>query len=179
MATDEVVDKVRSLADQVAKREGCLLYDVEFVGGGRGRTLRVYIDKESGGVTVDDCSNVSRGLNLLLDVEDPIPGGAYNLEVSSPGLERTLRAPWQYRWALGKRVQLRANESLESLEPDWKGLKNRRQIEGRVADVQETQVTLETDLGELKVPFSMIDRSKVVFEIEKNEPKRQEPKKVK
>ena len=68
-------EKVERMAREVAEREGCEIYDVELVGGGGSRALRVFIDKADGaGVSIDDCSNVSRGLNLLLDVEDVIPG---------------------------------------------------------------------------------------------------------
>ena len=55
-----------------------MLYDLEFHDG-PARSLRVYIDKAPGGVSIDDCANVSRGLNLRLDVEDVIPGGHYDL----------------------------------------------------------------------------------------------------
>src|SRR5262245_53641529 len=75
------MEQSRLFAEEVAVREGCRLYDMEL----RDRTLRAFIDRTPGGVSVDDCANVSRGLNLRLDVEDAIPGGRYELEVSSPG----------------------------------------------------------------------------------------------
>ena len=70
------LEKVEKLAQEVAEREGCILYDVENSGSGKGRILRIYIDKE-GGVGIEDCSNVSKGLNLMLDVEDIVPGAMY------------------------------------------------------------------------------------------------------
>src|SRR5215207_7977736 len=100
--TSDFISRIKDLAEPVAQREGCEIYDIEWVSGhrGKGRVLRVYIDKV-GGVNVDDCSNVSRGLNLILDVDDAIPGSGYSLEVSSPGLERTLRESRHFSAAIG------------------------------------------------------------------------------
>src|SRR5262249_32900721 len=100
------MERVRKLAEEVAIREGCRLYDLEFAGGPH-RTLRVFIEKDDGGASLEDCVNVSRGLNLMLDVEDPIPGGRYELEVSTPGLERKLTQLWHFEKAIGEFVQLR------------------------------------------------------------------------
>jgi ribosome maturation factor RimP len=99
MISETSLQKIEILANDVALREGVKIYDIEFSGGAQGRILRIYIDKE-GGVGVDDCANVSRGLNLLLDVEDPIPGGKYVLEVSSPGLDRVLKKNWHFEQAV-------------------------------------------------------------------------------
>lgn len=87
---DDFLTRVRALAREVCEREECELYHVEFVSGPNGRILRVYIDRPQGDVSLEHCSQVSRGLNLLLDVEDIVPGGHYDLEVSSPGIERKL-----------------------------------------------------------------------------------------
>jgi ribosome maturation factor RimP len=108
-------DKLTHLASEIAQREGCELYDLEVVGGGGNRVVRITIDREPG-VSIDDCANVSRGLNLILDVEDLIPGGAYQLEVSSPGIERALRTPRHYQRAIGQRVQVKCFETLGSLK---------------------------------------------------------------
>ena len=106
MLTESQLEQIRQFAEEVAIREGCLLYDLEYRDG-PGRLLRVFIDKEGEGVGVNDCVNVSRGLNLRLDVEDIIPGGAYELEVSSPGLDRKLTQSWHYDKAIGKTVQVK------------------------------------------------------------------------
>jgi ribosome maturation factor RimP len=105
--------KLMEHADQIARRENCFLYDLEMPGSGQGRTLRVFIDKDGEeGVSIDDCQKVSQGLNLLLDVEDLVPGGAYNLEVSSPGLERRLRQAWHFQKALGETIVIQLNRGL-------------------------------------------------------------------
>ncbi len=108
--SEGALEKIKSLAAEVSQREGCILYDLEIVGSAQNRVLRVYIDEDSNGVAVDQCANVSRGLSLLLDVEDLIPGGAYELEVSSPGVERPLTQLWHYEKALGETIRVRTKE---------------------------------------------------------------------
>lgn len=158
------------MAEEVAAREGCYLYDIEFVGTGKGRTLRVYIDKEGeGGVSIDDCSNVSRGLNLLLDVEDIVPGGAYSLEVSSPGLERVLKEPRHYEKALGKKISVRTFAPLAQFNEDFAQLLGKaKQVQGVLKSFDEKglRVEIETDdsSAEVFVPLESVTKAHVVFE---------------
>lgn len=97
---------------------------------GRVSTLRVYIDSEQG-ITVDDCVEVSRQVGSVLDVEDPI-SMAYNLEVSSPGLDRPLFTPEHYRRFIGKEVQLILRQSMQ----------RRRKWRGIIQNVDEETVSL-------------------------------------
>ena len=83
--TEELVEK---LLEPIAEAHGVRIYDVEYVKEGQEYYLRAYIDKD-GGVTIDDCVDVSHDLSDALDAADPI-SEAYTLEVSSPGLGRTL-----------------------------------------------------------------------------------------
>jgi ribosome maturation factor RimP len=145
------MDQVRKLAEEVALREGCRLYDLEISGG---RTLRVYIEKLSGGASLDDCVNVSRGLNLMLDVEDPIPGGRYELEVSTPGLERKLTQLWHFEKAIGERVRLSCTPS-ESIPAS---------LEGTVKSVEGEKITIENNKGSFVVEFPQILKAKQLFE---------------
>ena len=93
MALD--VERVREIADRVAASSGLEVVEVEFLGGGKARMLRVFLDKPAAGVdplagvTHEDCANFSREFGTILDVEDVMPG-SYTLEVSSPGLDRKL-----------------------------------------------------------------------------------------
>ncbi len=64
----EAIEKIKKLAQEVSDREGCVLYDIEFVGAGQHRTLRVLVDGKETQVTIQQCADVSRGLSLLLDV---------------------------------------------------------------------------------------------------------------
>ena len=78
-----VVEKVREIAERVGASEGVEVVDVQLLGGGNSRVLRIFIDKPQG-VTHADCEFMSHNAGAILDVEDVIPGGHYTLEVSSP-----------------------------------------------------------------------------------------------
>ncbi len=84
-----VVEKVREIAERVASREGMEIVDVQLLGGGGSRVLRIFIDKPQG-VSHADCEFISQNVGTILDVEDVVPGSGYTLEVSSPGVERKL-----------------------------------------------------------------------------------------
>ena len=104
----EVKAEVRHLALALAEEEGLELVDVETVPGGR-RTLRVLIDKP-GGVTVSDCARFSRRLSDCLDLNQTMPG-PYQLEVSSPGIERPLTSLDAMQRYAGRRVALATHEA--------------------------------------------------------------------
>jgi ribosome maturation factor RimP len=165
MLTTETWQKIENLAVQVVTREGCKFYDMDFSGGAAGRTLRIYIDKD-GGASLDDCANVSRGLNLLLDVEDPIPGGAYHLEVSTPGVERPLRKPWHFEQAIGSKIWMRLNRNLESLGLQGKRLGMQKQIAEVLHSVDSTGVYFEIENEKILIPFQAIEKAHVVFEFD-------------
>ncbi len=176
----EEFKKLKEHAEQVARRENCFLYDLEMPGQGQGRTLRVYIDKEGEeGVSIDDCSRVSQGLNLILDVEDLVPGGAYNLEVSSPGLERRLTQAWHYQKALGQKIQLQLNRGLGEFvsgrpPKDEKRKKLTATLTG-AAD-SDIQVKMDDSVKEeetpLTIPLQYVHKAKVVYSFETNHPKK-------
>lgn len=152
MLTDRQLEQIRQYAEEVALREGCLLYDLEFHEG-PGRVLRVYIDKDSGGVGIDDCANVSRGLNLRLDVEDVIPGGAYELEVSSPGLDRKLTQPWHFEKAIGKTVQLKYRTEDGST----------RSYEGRLVSADGKTLAFENSKGPFSLDLANVQKARVLI----------------
>jgi ribosome maturation factor RimP len=165
----KLMDHVRD----VAARENCLLYDLELVGVGRGRTLRVFIDKEGAeGVSIDDCSRVSRGLDLVLDVEDLVPGGSYHLEVSSPGLERQLRQPWHFEKVLGQTVLVHLSQGLgEFLSDVGPGFEKRKKLSGLLRQVSEQNIEvqlIEKQDQSFVIPFDKIQKARLVFNEEKN-----------
>lgn len=163
MLSEEKVEKIKTLAQDVCLREGCSLYDIEFTGSGRHRVLRIYIDSNGpDAVSVDHCANVSRGLSLQLDVEDVVPGGQYELEVSSPGLERQLREKWHFEKALGKTVSLAAHNP----PTGHKG----NHVKGVLSEVSDTAVRVNvSDTSIVEVEFSNIKKAQTVFEFIKNE----------
>ena len=103
--TQTVEQRVAPLAARIAAREGCELAHCEYVNDGGRWVLRLYIDRE-GGVTIADCTSVSRQMSAVLDVEDFVPH-AYSLEVSSPGLDRSLNTPDDYHRFSGESVRIR------------------------------------------------------------------------
>lgn len=166
------LEKVEKIAQEIAEREGCLLYDIEHSGAGKGRILRVFIDKENG-VGIEDCSNVSKGLNLRLDVEDVVPGSMYNLEVSTPGLDRHLKKPWHFEKVIGKKVYVQLSKSLGSLDATMdKGLFSMKKFEDVLKAVESDNLVFDIRSHKVKIPFTAIEKAKLVFEYKVNSKKK-------
>ncbi|WP_319379586.1 ribosome maturation factor RimP [Thiomicrorhabdus sp.] len=128
-------------------------WGIEYLPAGRHSTLRVYVDREDGGITVDDCADVSHQVSAILDVEDPI-SGAYNLEVSSPGMDRTLFRPEQYARYQGQTVQVRTAVAILG----------RKRFKGLMTSVAAELIEVEVD-GELyEIPFDVIEKANLVAE---------------
>lgn len=117
---------------------------------GASGVLRVYIDHPNG-ITLDDCELVSRQLSAALDVEDPIEG-QYDLEVSSPGLDRPLFTPAQIARHAGSRARFRLAAKLDG----------RRRFEGVILAVDQTAVHLEVDGETRALPLADIDGARLV-----------------
>ncbi len=144
---------LHSLLEPTVTGLGYELVGVEMVGAKGNRTLRVYIDTPAG-VRVEDCEAVSHQVSGVLDVEDPIEG-AYNLEVSSPGLDRPIFKAVDYDRFSGERIRLRL------LEPH----EGRRRIKGVLGGLDGEQVMVrDADGSELRVPLELIDRARLDLE---------------
>ncbi len=105
MSGNKRTDALQALLEPAVKAADCTLWGLEFVSQGRHSVLRLFIDSETG-ITLDDCEAVSRQVSAVLDVEDPIKT-EYNLEVSSPGLDRPLFTFDQFAQYVGEEVQVR------------------------------------------------------------------------
>ena len=105
MQNNEIVSKIERLINTILTEKSFELVDLEYKSEGKGKIVRVFIDKQ-GGVNMDDCSAVSRELSILLDVHDIIPS-SYNLEISSPGLTRQLKKPADFGKNIGKKLKLK------------------------------------------------------------------------
>ncbi|MGM9598833.1 MAG: ribosome maturation factor RimP [Faecousia sp.] len=101
----KITEQVWQFAEPLVKENGCSLWDVEYVREGGEWFLRLYIDKE-GGVDIDDCENVSRAVDPVLDEKDPIPE-SYRFEVCSAGLERQLKRPSDFERFMGEPILLK------------------------------------------------------------------------
>ena len=117
---------------------------------GRGAILRIFIDHEDG-ISVDDCAAVSHQVSGVLDVEDPIPG-EYNLEVSSPGMERPLFTLEQWARYTGEKAQVRL------LAP----VAGKRRFTAEIAGVEDEELLLKVEGEPLSVPFAQVDRANLV-----------------
>lgn len=128
----EQLDKIREIAERVAVGSGLELVEVELRGGGKARMLRITIDKP-GGVTHEDCANLSREVGTILDVEDAVPGGSYTLEVSSPGLDRKLIKVADYERFAGSVVKVLLREPVDG----------QKRFEGRLEGLHDGNIRVE------------------------------------
>lgn len=152
--------QMKELAKEICNQAGCELYDLEFSPGskGKGRKLLVYVEK-NGGVSLDDCERVSKGLSEVLDEKDLIPDGDYSLEVSSPGLERPLKEKWHFDAVIGQKIFV---HSAESMDPSAKV--PRYKANGTLESVAETEITIKVDGKNFVVPIKDIKKSNVIFD---------------
>lgn len=149
-----ILEKVTAIAERVAAREGLEIVEVELLGGGKSRVLRIFIDKP-GGVSHADCENVSHQVGTILDVEDTIPGGSYTLEVSSPGVERKLTKPADFERFAGQKAKLVLRQPLA----------NSRRLEGTLAGFANGQVRIELERGQLlSVPLDQVEKANLKFD---------------
>ncbi|HTP63939.1 MAG TPA: ribosome maturation factor RimP [Geobacteraceae bacterium] len=159
MARIDVVARVTELAEPLAASLGLELVEVEYRQEGGRMVLRLFIDRE-GGVTLDDCAAVSRELAEILDVEDFIHG-RYNLEVSSPGLDRPLKKPEDYERFAGRLVKIRTAELL----PDDAG-NMRKTFTGELLGLEGGVVRLKLKEGQSAgIPLEKVAKANLEFEI--------------
>ncbi|MBI2561211.1 MAG: ribosome maturation factor RimP [candidate division NC10 bacterium] len=152
--TAEIVDRVRSLAEPILADRGLELVDLEFRREGRGWTLRLYMDR-AGGVTLDDCQRVSQELGDHLDVADLIPY-SYNLEVSSPGLDRPLTRDADFLRFAGKAARITTSEAIQG----------QRNFHGRLAGLADGEVLLDlADGRQARIPRGLIARARLEIEL--------------
>jgi ribosome maturation factor RimP len=137
------LERIREIAERVGASRGLEIVEVEMLGGGNGRRLRIVIDRPPAeasdtagvahGVTHEDCANLSREVSTILDVEDVVPGGSYVLEVSSPGLDRKLARPADYQRFTGSRVKLTTRNPING----------NRHFEGRLESFHNGRLLLD------------------------------------
>ena len=131
MAQD--LQHVCEVVSRVAADLGLEVVEIDLRGGGKARMLRVVIDRVPGGVTHEDCANLSREAGTILDVEDAVPGGSYTLEVSSPGLDRKLVKAADFERFTGSRVKVMTRAPLDG----------NRFFEGRLEGFAGGRLTLD------------------------------------
>jgi ribosome maturation factor RimP len=172
MALD--VERVREIADRVAASSGLEVVEVEILGGGKARMLRVFLDKPAAGaeplsgVTHGDCANFSREFGTILDVEEVMPG-SYTLEVSSPGLDRRLIKPADFSRFTGSRLKLTTRQPVD----------NNRHFEGRLESFTNGRLTLDLSVAshnsrkkmgpaageKIEIDFANVEKANLVPEL--------------
>lgn len=146
----EVTQTLRALCQPIADELGVDIYDVERAGG----VVRISVD-QPGGIPMDLVTEATRRISRMLDEHDPI-SGSYTLEVSSPGLERNLRTPDHFRWAVGQLVSIRTRYAGDEA----------RRFRATVVEADDEGITVEPEDGgdRRRLTYPEIDRAKSVFE---------------
>ena len=153
--TSPVVDRVTSLVAPIVTDLGLDLYDIEYTGG----IVRIVVDTQPGGpagVSLENIALITRLVSREFDHSDPVPG-RYTLEVTSPGLERTLRLPRHFVREVGKTIAVRLSSALNG----------QRRIQGDLVSASEDTIVVrlaDNALTEVTIPLSIVERAKTVFQ---------------
>ena len=163
---EAIIEKTTALAERLAATKGLEVAQVDLVGGGRNRVLRIYIDRPPApgetvpvdkpfGVTLEDCEQFSHDFSTLLDEQDVISGEeGYELEVGSPGVERKLLRPIDFERFQGHKVKLRLREPVDK-QKVWRG---------RLAAFDGNILSLDATYPEkrnVQIEFAKVDRANV------------------
>src|SRR5690242_7233405 len=150
-STEQTLTVVRDSLSPVVAGLGLALYDVELHGTGKARTLRITVEKE-GGVDLDAITEVTRAVSPVLDAE-PTLTASYLLEVSSPGVERTLRTPAHFAGARDETVSVKIRTDTGT-----------RRVHGRLVDSDDRGCAVEGDDGRHEIAYDDITQARTVFE---------------
>jgi len=151
------LDRLAEIAAEIARANGVELFDLEHRLAGKRWWFRVTLDRLDGAVALADCEAVSRDLSARLDVEDLVPH-AYELEVSSPGLERPLRGAADYVRFAGQAARL-----VLFADGDRPG----EAVEGLLKGAEGDDVVVESGSRELRIPLARVKKANLVFEFGK------------
>ena len=146
-------DSLGTILAAAVESEGFSLYHWTLKPSGRRRILRIFLHSAAG-VGLDDCARVSRRLGAVLEEAQSIQG-SYILEVSSPGLDRPLVAPWHYETAVGERVRI-----VQRLEAE-----GQRSLEGLLLGVEDGELRIDLGGSEERLSLASVSRAQVVPEI--------------
>ena len=144
------IESLIEMLEPAVSAVGMTLWGIEFMSQGKHSILRVYIDSENG-VTIDQCEAVSHQVSGILDVEDPI-SGEYNLEVSSPGMDRPLFRFEQFALYVGDLIKVRLQMAVDG----------KRNFTGKLLAAKDDSLTFEVDNQPLTVTINQIDKANLV-----------------
>jgi len=145
-------DALWEMIEPVVVGLGYQVAEIEYLSQDGINILRVYIDQESG-ITADDCAKVSLQLSALFDVEEPVKA-RYNLEVSSPGLDRPLRKVADFERFTGSKVKVKMAMPV--------GMENRRNFTGILVGVEADQALVEVDGETYELAIAAIEKARII-----------------
>ena len=152
MKNDALVTQIYEMVKPIADELNYEIYHIEYVKENGEYYLRIYIEKE-GGITLNDCEALSRRVSDLMDEKDPIPE-AYFLEVSSPGLNRTLFTEAHYKRFVGREVMVKLAKAIDG----------KKSIKGILKEVNEENIIVESDTL-ISIPKEKIKSANIEGEI--------------
>ena len=158
IVSEKTAERAWTLLEPILVRDGFEIVEVEWRREAGGQVLRVYIDRP-GGVTIEDCREVSRTIDPVLDVEGLVEG-AYHLEVSSPGLDRPLRKPADFARYAGQRVKVRTHQPVET------GTGPRRNWSGTLKGFADGMVEIDVDARLHRIPYDQIAKANLEYDFE-------------
>jgi len=144
-------ERVAQIITPVIEDMGFELVRIRLMGGEM-KTLQIMADKPQGGIEVDDCADISNAVSAVLDVEDPI-SDAYNLEVSSPGIDRPLTRLKDFEMFEGYEAKLETHDMIDG----------RRRFKGELAGVEGTEVLINVEEGTIGLEFDGLSDAKLVL----------------
>ncbi len=148
-----VIEKISTLSEKICSENGAYLYDAEMLKEGKNQILRIYIDTDSG-IGIDECEKISRLISEELDRVDLIKG-AYNLEVSSPGVERKLKTDKHFEMAYGKEIDITLYAPLDG-EKNFTGILKSADKENAVIIINEKETVFERNkISSAKIHFDI------------------------
>ena len=153
MAKNIVQNELDNIVKNTVEGLNYILWGYEYRPQRESALLRIFIEKENEGISVDDCAIVSRQIGAVLDVENIIPV-AYILEVSSPGMDRVLFTADQYQDYIGESMKIRTRTPIDE----------RRNFKGKLLKTTDSIVHIEVDNQEFEIPFESIDRARLVLD---------------
>jgi ribosome maturation factor RimP len=161
IGAEPIAERARRVLDPVLQQDGFELVDVEWAREGQAWVLRVFIDRP-GGITIDHCQELSRTLETILDVEDFIEP-AYNLEVSSPGVNRPLRKPEHFQKFAGERVHVKAFGPIEDSAP---GQAPRKNWTGVLRGFVDGNVEVDVDGTLHRIPLAKVAKANIEYDFD-------------
>lgn len=154
MQDRSIVERIDKIADKAAKENGVEFVHSEIVGTRRNMTVRIYIDKPEG-VSIEDCSTVSRAIEAVIDADDFIPT-AYVLEVSSPGLDRPLFKLADFEKFAGKKAKVKTSDAIDG----------QANFNGRIVSVDGDEIVFEDKTsGTVRIPFGNIAKANLKVDL--------------